>query len=219
MRTVLGASGVIAVACTASFASADLVAVQGGQTNVLLDFELIEAATGLALGGVSDGVIVPGNLGEGSVAFAITGPDAAVMPTTFAYDTADFFKSFSGTIEHRGSVSFTGSADVTVGNFTIGYDALAGFQVIDNLDLGIALFDVSIDEAAPEVGTFEVLGDLLISADFGEALLKLGLAGTDLTGVDVGDTWVQGLNQTVPSPGVLAAAAVAGLTGRRRRRG
>ena len=154
MRIVLGASGVIAAACTVSFASADLVGVQGGQTNVLLDFELIEAATGLALGGVSDGVIVPGNLGEGSVAFAITGPDSAVLPTTFAYDTADFFGSFSGTIEHRGSVSFTGSADVTVGNFTIGYDALAGFQVVDNLDLGFALFDVANIEASPEVETF-----------------------------------------------------------------
>ena len=119
MRTVLGASSAIAVACTVSFASADLVGVQGGQTNVLLDFELIEAATGLALGGVSDGVIVPGNLGEGSVAFAITGPDAAVMPTTFAYDTADFFKSFSGTIEHRGSVSFTGSAAGSVNYLSI----------------------------------------------------------------------------------------------------
>lgn len=217
MRTVLGASGAIAAACTVSFASADLVGVQGGQTNVLLDFELIEAATGLALGGVSDGVIAPGNLGEGSVAFAITGPDSAVLPTTFAYDTADFFGSFSGTIEHRGSVSFTGSADVTVGNFTIGYDAVAGFQVVDNLDLGFALFDVANIDASPEVETFEVIGDLLISADFGQALLDLGLAGADLTGVDVGDAWVQGLNQSVPSPGVLALAAVAGLRGRRRR--
>ena len=215
MKHAFGASCVLAVVSTAS---ADLVGVQGGQTNVLLDFELIQAATGLALAGVSDGVIVPGNLGAGSVAFAITGPDAAAFPTTFAYDTADFFDSFSGTIEHRGSVSFTGSADVTVGNFTIGYDPSTGFQVIDNLGLGIALFDVEITEAAPEVETFEVLGDLLISADFGQALLELGLAGADLTGVDVGDTWVQGLNRPVPAPGVFAATVAAGLIGRRRRR-
>ena len=46
----------------ASSATADLVGLVGGQTNVALDFKLIEAATGLALSGVSDGVI---NVHEG----------------------------------------------------------------------------------------------------------------------------------------------------------
>ena len=208
----------VAAGAVAASASAELVGVVGGQTNVALDFKLIEAATGLALAGVSEGVIVPGNLPD-SVAFGITSPLAASLPTTFAYDSDDFFGTFSGTIEHRGAVFFGGAADVALGNFTIGYNAdLAAFQVGDNLDLGIALFDVAISKAAPEVDTFEVWGDLLISGDFAGLLIELGLTSDDLTGVDVGDAWVQGLNQAVPAPGMLALLAVAGVAGTRRRR-
>lgn len=202
----------------ASSASAELVNVVGGQTNVALDFGLIEAATGLAFDGISEGVINPGNL-EDSVAFAITSPLSASMPTTFTYDSDDFGGTFSGSIEHRGAVFFTGSADVALGNFSIAYAAgPEAFQVVDNLDLGIALFDVAITDAAPAVDMFEVWGDLLISEDFAMLLLELGLATADLTGVDVGDTWVQGLNQPVPAPGVVAMLATAGLLGTRRRR-
>jgi hypothetical protein len=218
MRTQ-SVSAALVAGVVASTASAELVGVVGGQTNVLLDFSLIEAATGLALAGVSDGVIVPGNLGAGSVAFAITSPDSADLPTTFSYDTGDFFGSFGGTIEHRGAVFFTGAADVAVGNFTIGYNTdLAVFQVGDNLDLGIALFDVGITDASPMTNTFDVWGDLLISNAFATALIDLGLVTDDLTGVDVGDAWVQGLNQVVPTPGAVTLLAVAGLVGTRRRR-
>ena len=140
------------------------------------------------------------------------------MPTTFTYDTDDFFGSFSGSIEHRGAVFFGGAADVVVGNFTIAHDADAGFQVIDNLGLGLVLFDVDIATADPLVDTFDVTGDLLISIDFAELLIKLGLTGDNLAGVDVGDTWVQGLNQVVPTPGVIGAFMVAGIASRRRRR-
>lgn len=208
----------VAAGAVAVSASAEMVGVVGGQTNVALDFDLIAAATGLTLAGVSEGVIVPGNL-ENSVAFAITSPLAAGLPTTFAYDTADFFGTFSGTIEHRGAVYFGGAADVTVGNFTIGYDAdLASFQVSDNLDLGIALFDVGITDASPMAATFDVWGDLLISGEFASLLIDLGLTGDDLTGVDVGDAWVEGLNQPVPAPGMLALLGLAGVTANRRRR-
>lgn len=207
----------LAVMCCGA-ASADMVETVGGQTNVLLDFDLIAKATGLELAGVSEGVIVPGNLGKGSVAFGITSPDSASLPTTFAYDSSDFFGTFSGSIEHRGAVYFTGSADVSVGNFTIAYDPIFGFQVIDNLDLGVALFDVDIATADPLVDTFDVTGDLLISNDFAQLLIDLELTQDDLGGVDVGDAWVQGLNQVVPTPGVIGAFAVAGIAGRRRRR-
>lgn len=208
----------LAVGAVAASASAEYVGVVGGQTNVALDFDLLAAATGLMLEGVSEGVIVPGNLPD-SVAFAITSPLAASLPTTFAYDSTDFFGTFGGTIEHRGAVYFGGAADVTLGNFTIGYDAdIAAFQVSDNLDLGIALFDVAITEAAPMAATFDVWGDLLISSDFAAALIDLGLTTDDLTGVDVGDAWVQGLNQAVPAPGAVALLVVAGLTTSRRRR-
>jgi len=219
MRIQMVASALAAGAVMSS-ASAELVGVVGGQTNVLLDFALIESATGLALAGVSKGVIAPGNLGEGSVAFNITSPLSQNLPTTFTYDTGDFFGSFAGTIEHRGAVFFTGAADVALGNFSIGYDAdVMAFQVSDNLDLGIDLFDVAITEATPDVDTFDVMGDLLISADFAAALIDLGLTTDDLTGVDVGDAWVEGLNQVVPAPGAVALLGVAGVVGTRRRRG
>ena len=219
MRIQMVASALAAGAVMSS-ASAELVGVVGGQTNVLLDFALIESATGLALAGVSKGVIAPGNLGEGSVAFNITSPLSQNLPTTFTYDTGDFFGSFAGTIEHRGAVFFTGAADVALGNFSIGYDAdVMAFQVSDNLDLGIDLFDVAITEATPDVNTFDVMGDLLISADFAAALIDLGLTTDDLTGVDVGDAWVEGLNQVVPAPGAVALLGVAGVVGTRRRRG
>lgn len=203
-----------------SAATAELVGVVGGQTNVLLDFETIQAATGLEFGSVSAGVITPGNLGAGSVAFAITSPASASLPTTFNYDSDDFFGSFAGSIEHRGSISFTGSADVTLGNFTIAYDQEVGsFQVITNLDFaGLSLFDVSITEANPLESTFDVKGDLLISNAFATALLELGLATSDLTGADVGDAFIQGFNQPVPAPGALAVLACTGLVARRRRR-
>ena len=205
-----------AMCCCA--ATAEMVDVVGGQTNVLLDTDLIAKATGLILEGASEGVITPGNLGANSVAFGITSPDSATLPTTFGYDTSDFFGTFSGTIEHRGAIFFGGSADVTLGNFTIAYDASAGFQVIDNIDLGVALFDVDIKSADPLVDTFDVIGDLLISDVFGQLLVDLGLSTNNLAGADVGDAWVQGLNQVVPAPGAIGVFMVAGVAGRRRRR-
>lgn len=215
MKSLYGAA---LVAVCASGASADLVGVVGGQTSVDLNFDLIAAATGLEYAGVSDGVIVPGNLGKGSVAFAITSPYSANLPTSFSYDTDDFFGSFSGSIEHRGSVMFDGAADVTVGNFSIAYDAVAGFQVIDNLDLGVAMFDVVDIKPEALVDTFDVQGNLAIANQFAILLIELGLTDDDLTGIGVGKAWLQGLNQAVPGPGVLAAFAVAGITARRRRR-
>ena len=203
-----------------SAATAELVGVVGGQTNVLLDFATIAGATGLEFDSVSAGVITPGNLGADSVAFGITSTASASLPTTFNYDTTDFFGTFAGTIEHRGAISFTGSADVTLGNFTIAYnEGVGSFQVITNLDFaGLSLFDVDISDADPLASTFGVRGDLLISNDFALALLDLGLASSDLTGVDVGDTLVQGFNQPVPAPGALAVLACTGLVARRRRR-
>jgi MYXO-CTERM domain-containing protein len=211
--------GAALVAVCASGASADFVGVVGGQTSVDLDFDLIASATGLEYAGVSDGVIVPGNLGKGSVAFAITSPFSANLPTSFSYDPDDFFGTFSGSIEHRGSVMFDGAADVTVGNFSVAYDAVAGFQVIDNLDLGVAMFNVANIKAEALVDTLDVRGNLEIANEFAMLLIELGLTEDDLTGVDVGEALVQGINQAVPGPGVLAAFAVAGIAARRRRRG
>ena len=205
-----------AVCC--SGATADFVEMVGGQTSVLLDFQLIEDATGLQFAGVSEGVITPGNLGEGSVAFGITSPFAASEPTTFGYAPTDFFGTFQGSIEHRGAVYFGGAADLTVGNFSIGWDDAKGFQVVDTIDLDIALFDVNILAASPLAGTFDLDADLLISNTFADLLIDLGLTETDLSGTDVGDARVQGINRVIPSPAAAGALLIAGLfTGRRRR--
>ena len=195
-------------------ANAEMVGTVGGQTSVYLDFELLSAAAGLDLSGVSAGVIVPGELPD-SVAFAITPPSSADLPTTFAYDSDDFFGTFGGTIEHRGAVYFNDGA-IEVGNFTIGYRE-SGFYVGDNLGLDIVLFDVGLNGAAPDVNTFSAEGDLLVSAEFATLLLDAGLATSDLTGADVGDALISGLNQSVPAPGALGLIGMAGLTARRRR--
>jgi MYXO-CTERM domain-containing protein len=210
----------VAAAGVVGAASADLVDVVGGQTNVLLDFELISSVTDLELTGISNGVIAPGNLGEGSVAFAITSPYAETGATNFQYDTMDFFGSFSGSIGHRGTLTFNEA--ITIGNFEIGYDAgLEAFTVSDTFFNGSglgALFAVGINDASPMLSTFDVTGDLLITANFATILIDLGLTSTDLTGADVGDAWIQGLNQSVPSPGALALGGIALITSRRRRR-
>ena len=218
MRMQIGSlCAVIAASGFAASANADMVEVVGGQTNVLLDLELIGSVTDLVLTGVSDDTIVPGNLGPDSVAFAITSPDAASNPTTFMYDTDDFSGTFSGVIGHRGTITFNES--ITLGNFDIVYDAdLEAFTVndtfFDGTGLG-ALFAVGITDAAPGESTFDVMGDLLITQNFATILLDLGLTTSDLTGADVGDAFVQGLN--IPGPGGFALAGLALFTARRRR--
>lgn len=219
MRMQIGSlCAVIAASGFAASANADMVEVVGGQTSVLLDLELIGSVTDLVLTGVSDDTIVPGNLGPDSIAFAITSPDAASNPTTFMYDTDDFFGTFSGVIGHRGTITFNDS--ITIGNFDVGYDfALEAFTVTDTVFDGTGLgsvFAIGITDAAAGEATFDVTGDLLITANFANILLDLGLTDTDLTGADVGDAFLQGLN--IPGPGGLALAGLA-LFGSRRRRG
>ena len=215
MTSYLGmTAAAVAAVGTVGMANADLVRTVGGQTSVYLDFELLSAAAGLDLSGVSAGVIVPGELPD-SVAFSITPPSSASLPTTFEYDSDDFFGSFGGTIEHRGAVYFNDDS-IEVGNFTIGYRD-SGFYVGDNLGLGIVLFDVGLTDAAPDVDTFSAAGDLLVSAEFATLLFDAGLADSDLTGADVGDALISGLNQTVPAPGALGVLGLTALAVRRRR--
>jgi len=217
-KTVSGAA--IAALSIGSVASAEFVGIVGGQTSVLLDLELIASVTDLDLTGVSGGVITPGNLGADSVAFAITSPYAGASGSDFMYDTDDFFGSFSGTIAHRGTLTFNDS--ITLGNFDIAYDAdLEAFTVSDTFFDGTglgALFAVGITDASPLEQTFDVMGDLLITQNFATILLDLGLTDTDLTGADVGDAFVQGFNQAIPGPGPLVLATIAVVGVRRRRR-
>lgn len=212
--------GIAALVVFVGQASAAPVDVTGGQTSVLLDLGTLSTAASLDLSGASGDVIAPGALGEGSVAFAITPRDAASLATTFSYDSDDFLGTFSGSIEHQGSVFFNNNT-VEVGDFTIGFDAArvggdrSGFFVASNAGISAILFDVANPGQLVVTGSSLTIGaDLLVSAEFAGFLQSNGLASSDLTGADVGDALVQ----AVPTPGGVAVLALGGMAAVRRRR-
>lgn len=211
---------VAAVAIVTGSAIAAPVLVTGGQTSVTLDFGTLAAAASLNFSGVSSDVIVPGNLGEGSVAFGINPRNAASLPTTFAFDSDNFLGTFSGTIEHTGSVFFNDNA-VEVGNFTIGFDGArvggdrSGFFVASTTGIAAILFDVGAPSTLDVTSSSLTIGaNLLVSSEFAGFLLTNQLASADLSGAVVGSALVQ----AVPTPGGLAAVALGGLLAARRRR-
>ena len=211
----------VAVAGFAAAASAQTVNINGGQTNVLLDTATLSAAASLNLSGVGGPVIAPGNLGADSVAFPINSRTAASLPTTFSYDAGTFpgAGSFSGTIEHEGTVLFNNNT-VEVGNFTIGFDAgrvggsRSGFFVESTTGIAAILFDVEVTGATPTASSLDITGNLLVSNEFAGFLLANQLATADLTGADVGDAFVQ----AVPAPASVALLGLGGLAATRRRR-
>ena len=191
-------------------AGAATVDVVGGRTSVALDAATLESAAGLTISGVSGGVVSPGDL-PGSVAFPIT------PATTFAYDPADFLGTFSGTIEHAGSVLFNDGA-LEAGDFTIGFDGeragglggqASGFYVRSNAGLDAILFDVAAPDALnARADGLTIDADLLVSPEFATTLRDAGLATADLSGADVGDARVAGTAVPLPAP---AAAGLIGL--------
>ncbi len=194
--------------------------VIGGQTNVLLDTAALSAAASLDLSGTGGPVIAPGDLGAASVAFPINARDAASLPTTFSYE--DGLASFSGTIEHTGTVLFN-SDTVEVGNFTIGFDAAratgnnSGFFVESTTGIAAILFDIEAPSGLTADSTdLSIEANLLVSPEFAGFLQNNSLASTDLTGVDVGDALVSAA--AVPEPTSLALLALGGLATMRRRR-
>ena len=211
---------VAAVAIVTGSAVAAPVLVTGGQTSVTLDFDTLAAAASLNFSGVSGDVIAPGNLGDGSVAFGINPRNAASLPTTFAFDSDNFLGTFSGTIEHTGSVFFNNNA-VEVGNFTIGFDGArvggdrSGFFVASTTGIAAILFDVGAPSTLDVTSSSLTIGaNLLVSSEFAGFLLTNQLASADLSGAVVGSALVQ----AVPTPGGLAAVALGGLLAARRRR-
>lgn len=216
MKTQITTALLLASAC--GVAQAQEFDVTGGQTSVLLDTDTLSSAASLALSSVSADVIAPGELGDSSVAFGMNARDAAMLPTTLAYDAG--LSSFAGSIEHTGSVFFN-SDSVEVGNFTIGYDAgrvgdgRSGFFVESTTGIAAILFDVADPSSlSADASGLIIEADLLVSSEFAGFLSDNGLASADLTGADVGDARVN----AVPTPGPLAVFGLGGLAASRRRR-
>ncbi len=162
--------------------------VESGVTSVFLDFPLLEEAAGLTL--VSADSEAEPFSEDFQVGFAIT------EDTDFSF-TAPPFNPLGGTIEHSGTITLAlGEAQVTVGEFSIGFDAsrvsetASGFFVADTLEDSLGL-EVLFDISAP--GVAEVAGDELEISDADLLLapeLATALALPELTGADVGDTRV-----------------------------
>ena len=229
-RSALKLVAILAVAGAPFTAQAATVSlVEGGQTSVLFGNGALPSL-GLAIAGIDTDTLAPGSLGPFSVAFPITSRDAAVLPTTFEYD-GSLFAPFAGTIEHAGEVELTdaatNTASITVGDFTIGYDASrigddrSGFFVKDNVDVGAVLFDIgattAIIEAFDEV--LVISADLLVSQELSDALNELGLIEFDASGVDAGMALVVADASVVPVPAaVWLFGSALGLLGWIRRR-
>lgn len=122
------------------------------------------------------------------------------------FDGQDFTTALGGEIEHRGDITFeTTAGDITVNDFTIGFDAsrqtqdISGFFVQSSVD-GIVPDDtILFDLGSPnniETGENELnldYADVLITPEFSEVLLTNGLATDDLTGSDVGDLSIKAI--------------------------
>ncbi|MEO1670947.1 MAG: hypothetical protein AAFR77_09210 [Cyanobacteria bacterium J06631_2] len=200
--------------------------IQTGQTKIILDAHLIESAAGLVSAEV-DAVSNPE-----SEDFAL-GLDIT-EESNFIFDEADGFTPVGGTIEHIGTITFNSAlGDITVGNFSIGFDATrvsettSGFFVANTfegvLPDGAVLFDIGIPDAL-EIEADELnigTADLLVANEFADVLLDTGLAADDLTGADVGDAAIAGIidEATLIQDGTTSVAldtelltAAAGLT-------
>ncbi len=177
--------------------------VNSGTTSVFLDLPLLELAAGITF-------VSANTDGEAfSEDFQLGFP--IIEDTDFSFETEPF-TPVDGTIEHSGTVTLNlNDADVTVGDFSIGFNAsrvsntASGFFVSDTtedaLDLEI-LFDIS---ASPNVTTDEGLtiseADLLVAPELADAL-----GSSILTGADIGDTRIDAstgnINEDIDSDAV-----------------
>ena len=159
--------------------------VNSGTTSVSLNLPLLESAAGITLTGAnSDGEPFSN---EFQLGFPI------IEDTDFTFEDEPF-TPIEGTIEHSGTVTLNlNGAEVTVGNFSIGFDAsrvsdtTSGFFVSDTTEdaLGLEiLFDISAPENVNiEDGLTISEADLLVAPELADALDLSNLAGSD-----VGDT-------------------------------
>ena len=160
--------------------------VDSGTTSVFLDLPLLESTAGITL------VEADSEGTPFSEDFQVGFP--VVEDTYFTFEV-DSFAPVSGSIEHSGTVTLgLGDDEVTVGDFSIGFDAArvsettSGFFVADttedDLELEI-LFDVGMTGGlSADAESLEIAeADLLVAPEFAEAL-----EAEELAGADVGDT-------------------------------
>ncbi len=158
--------------------------VNSGTTSVSLDLPLLELAAGITL--VSANTDGEAFSEEFQLGFPI------IEDTDFTFETEPF-APVDGVIRHSGTVTLNlNDAPVTVGDFSIGFDAsrvsdtASGFFVSDTtedaLDLEI-LFDISAPgNVTTEEGLTISEADLLVAPELADAL-----SSDSLTGADVGD--------------------------------
>ena len=190
--------------------AATISQVDGGETSVLFTFGLLESL-GLEVVDTSGGTFVPGDLGPFSVGFEIS-----EERSTASYDANDVLGTLGGAVEHNGTISLddpdTPTEAVQVGNFTVDLTTL---QVIDNADLaGTPLFNLAnpIIEAYPT--SLVIAADILVSQEFSDLLLALGLTEGDITGADAGMALVVADASVIPVPAaVWLFASALGLLG------
>ena len=164
--------------------------VESGVTSVFLDLPLLEEAAGLTLVSI-DSEAEPFSE-DFQAGFAIT------EDTDFSFEFVPIPPSFTplgGTIEHSGTITLAlGDTQVTVGEFSIGFDAsrisetASGLFVADTLEDPLGL-EILFDIGAP--GAIALANDELVISDADLLLapeLATALALPDLAGADVGDT-------------------------------
>lgn len=163
-----------------------LAQVDSGTTSVFLDLPLLESAAGITL-------VEADSTGESfSEDFQVGFPIAEDSYFAFKIDP---FAPVSGSIKHSGTITLgLGDDEVTVGDFSIGYDparvseTASGFFMADttedDLELEI-LFDVGTPgSVSADAESLEIAeADLLVAPEFAEAL-----GSEELAGADVGDT-------------------------------
>ncbi|MGK7892387.1 MAG: hypothetical protein AB4372_01720 [Xenococcus sp. (in: cyanobacteria)] len=168
--------------------------IDSGITSVFLDLALLEEATGITLVSVNSEAEPFSE--DFQVGFAIT------EDTDFSFELVlvpPFLTPLGGTIEHSGTITLAlGEAQVTVGDFSIGFDpnrvseTASGLFVADTLTDHLSL-EILFDLSNPS--SVAIANDQLAISGFDLLLapeLATALTQTDLAGVDVGDTRIDG---------------------------
>ncbi|NJL36356.1 MAG: PEP-CTERM sorting domain-containing protein [Leptolyngbyaceae cyanobacterium RM2_2_4] len=207
----LTTAAVVSTALVPAQATAETFQVESGVTSVFLDLPLLESI-GLNLTGTSDNIVPPVS-DDFLVGFEITDD------TDFSFSDEGGFTLIGGSIEHTGSITFNDA--ITVGDFSIGFDAsrvsdaATGFFVQDTLDTGAILFDVASIVPTVDGEDLTIAGGLLVSPEFAGVL-----GNPDLTGALVGQAQTNAETEPVsvpePTSGLMLLVAGAAIAAGRR---